>query len=117
MPLAIEDCEFAKKIFQTEYLVKSEDIYEIKNLTKNECKSKYDELMRRILNDPKTNYLVVHVFAGHGIEYSDGHQTLLTNEYDEQSKSYKRFPAEKMIRILSDHNKNSYHIGIFACCR
>ena len=57
------------------------------------------------------------MFAGHGIEYSDGHQTLLTNEYDKKSKSYKRFCAEKMVRILSDHNKNSYHIGIFACCR
>ena len=88
-------------MFQKEYLVKSEDIIEIKNLSLKKCEKAYDQLRTRITENANTNYLVVHVFAGHGIQ-ADGYQTLLTNEFDKESKSYKQFTAESLIRQIAE---------------
>ena len=88
-------------MFQKEYLVKSEDIIDMKNWSKKKCKQAYDQLRKRIAEDRGTNYLVIHVYAGHGIQV-DGHQTLLTNEFDTDSKSYKRFFAESCVREIAD---------------
>ena len=41
MPLAEDDCELAKKAFQTRYLVKTEDIITMRNMTLKECNSTY----------------------------------------------------------------------------
>ena len=41
LPLAEDDCELAKKAFQTRYLVKTEDIITMRNMTLKECNSTY----------------------------------------------------------------------------
>ena len=38
------------------------------------------------------------------------------NEFDGRKKFYKRFQAEKCIRVMAN-NENTFHIGLFACCR
>ena len=65
---------------------------------------------------PKKNYLVIFLFAGHGI-LKDGTQMMLYNEYDTKKKFYKMLQAEAKLRIWAEIYPNSYIIGIFACCR
>ena len=67
-------------------------------------------------SNPPRNILVVSVFAGHGI-LKNGTQTLVLNEYDQESEFYKLLEAEHKMRLLSDMYSNSYIIAIFACCR
>lgn len=67
VPLAIDDCEFAKKIFLTQYLVMPKDIIELKNKTTSECEQEYIDLSKEVQDNPDTNYLIVHVLAGHGV--------------------------------------------------
>ena len=42
---------------------------------------------------------------------------MLINEFDAKQKTYKDFPAEECIRKISSECKNSYNVGVFACCR
>ena len=65
----------------------------------------------------KLNYVVILLFAGHGI-LKDGMQALVLNEYDNKTGFYKLFKAEDTVRKLSYvFNLNSYFICSFACCR
>ena len=47
-------------------MVKSEDIFEMKNCSKAECIKQYRMLEKRLADNPKVNHLIFHVFAGHG---------------------------------------------------
>ena len=40
---------------------------------------------------------------------------MITNEYDEVTKFYRQFYAERYIRELAGTFPNSYHVGVFAC--
>ena len=62
------------------------------------------------------NYLVVILFAGHGI-LRDGMQSLLFNEYDPKTGFYKLLKVEAKLRVWAEIYPNLYTIGIFACCR
>ena len=88
----------------------------MKNLNTKECEKQYKELKQRLSENSDVNHLVFHVFAGHGWQ-RDGLQRLLINEFDVKQKTYKDFPAEECIRKISSDCKNSYNVGIFACCR
>ena len=59
---------------------------------------------------------MIHTFAGHGVQES-GTQYLLHNEWCKNRGYYKMFAAEEKLRVMAKSLKNSYHIGIFACCR
>ena len=65
---------------------------------------------------PPVNYLVIFLFAGHGM-IKDGSQVLLYNEFDEKTGFYKMFRAEKKIRQWAEIFPNAYLMGIYACCR
>ena len=65
---------------------------------------------------PPVNYLVIFLFAGHGM-IKEGAQVLLYNEFDENTGYYKMFKAEETIRQWAAQFQNSYFMGIFACCR
>ena len=65
---------------------------------------------------PPINYLVMFLFAGHGM-IKEGAQVLLYNEFDKKSGFYKMFKAEEIIRNMAAEFDNSYLMGIFACCR
>ena len=88
----------------------------MKNQTKSEMAKVFTKLQKRVKEDSATGYFIVHVIAGHGVQFK-GNQTLMTNEFDSVSNFYKRFPIEVLMRIFAKNNPNSFHLGIFACCR
>ena len=61
-------------------------------------------------------YLIIFVFAGHGI-MKDGRHAMLYNEFDLKTRYYKMFRAEEKIRTWAELYPNSYTIGIFATSR
>ena len=65
---------------------------------------------------PMEKYLIVFLFAGHGI-LKDGMQALLINEYDSKNRFYGLLKAEGKLRLWAEIYPNAYIIGIFACCR
>ena len=65
---------------------------------------------------PPIKYLVICLFAGHGI-LKDGQQQILINEYDKKSGFYKLFMAEERLRAYARVYSNCYSVGVFACCR
>ena len=66
--------------------------------------------------NPPENYLVIFLFACHGVLY-EGNQSIVLNEYDNSTKWYKLFAVEKKLRMWAEIYPNAYIIGIFACCR
>ena len=44
-------------------------------------------------------------------------QGFLLNDFDESKKFYRILGAEEKIRVLAENFGNSYHIGVFTCCR
>ena len=42
---------------------------------------------------------------------------MLINQYDEETRFYKRFEAEKHVRQVAEKYPNSYNIALFACYR
>ena len=64
----------------------------------------FKELIEKLVDSqtakPKVNYLIVYLFAGHGIQ-KGGLQSLLLNEFDPRTKFYKFFNAEAKIRVLA----------------
>ena len=65
---------------------------------------------------PRTNYLVVCLFACHGI-LKDGLQYVVFNEFDKRAQFYKMMKVEFLLTDFASKFPNSYIIGIFACCR
>ena len=61
-------------------------------------------------------YLVISLFAGHGM-IKDGMQSLLINEYNELTGFYNMFEAEKWMRDIAERLTNVYVVSFFACCR
>ena len=49
---------------------------------------------------PVKNYLVIYIFAGHGV-MKDGEHCLLTNEYDKMARFYRMVPVENSIKNLA----------------
>ena len=99
--------------------VEDKNFYRLSNATKMEThRTVMTEILKRTKEGQKEgkNYVVVFVFAGHGIQM-DGTQYLLCNEYDPKLKFYKMYPAEKMLRHVAEKNDNVYFITFFACCR
>ena len=78
------------------------------------------QILRKLVagrkKSPQEDYLVIHTFAGHGVQ-DQGTQWLLHNEYSKERQFYKMFGAENKLRMLAQEFQNSYQIGIFACCR
>ena len=65
---------------------------------------------------PIDKYLVIFLFAGHGLMV-EGQQNLLYNDFDPKEKFYKLLRAEAKLRTFAEIYPNSYIISIFACCR
>ena len=66
--------------------------------------------------NPPENYLVIMLFACHGVLH-EGNQSIVLNEYDKSKGFYKLLPVEKKLRTWANIFPNAYFIGIFACCR
>ena len=63
--------------------------------------------IRKRLDEPNTNFLIVYVFAGHGMD-AFGKQVMLLNEYNKKTGFYQMFGAEAEIRDIAKYYPNSY---------
>ena len=66
--------------------------------------------------NPDTKFLILYVFAGHGMNVK-GQQVVLLNEFDKATNWYKMLNVEAKIRVIAQMNPNSYQLAFFACCR
>ena len=121
MTQAKPDCDTLRACLEQYGIRDAADIY---NLDDNPSLKQVNDVCKKIetrlkagkLMEPMENYLVIFLFAGHGILH-DGMQSVLVNEYFSRTKFYKMFRAEAIIRGYAGSYPNSYIIGIFACCR
>ena len=104
------------QFLQRAYAVPNENLFVRHNTKETELAKTYRELAKILKSDLNKKTLIVHLFAGHGVQL-DGQQAILINEHDRRINFYKRFPAEKHVRHLADSYYNSYNICLFACCR
>ena len=98
-----------------------DDVYNLDaDPTEKETRLVFSEIDKKLragkASLPQVNYLVIYLFAGHGI-LRDGMQSVLLNEYMKKDQFYRMFRAEAIIRMQASQYPNSYIIGIFACCR
>ena len=70
----------------------------------------------RIGNEPDKNFCVFMLTAGHGL-LMEGGQALVINEYNVKTRFYKLLRIENWIRTMAKQYRNTYFIGVFACCR
>ena len=96
----------------------------IDDLSEDPTSREVDKVFNRIskkLKDgkkkqPMEKYLILFLFAGHGL-LKQGMQEMVYNEFDNNTKFYKMYKAEKKLRLYAEIYPNAYVIGIFACCR
>ena len=98
-----------------------ENIYMLdQDPTESEVRQVFSKITKRLeigkQNIPMTKFLVIFLFACHGI-IKENMQEILLNEFDKKEKFLKRFRAESLIRNISIKYKNAYIITMFACCR
>ena len=112
-PLCWKDCEDMRAVLEP-FGVTDTGPIEDKNmyiLNNNATAKKVNKMMgnikRRMKNNPKRNYLVIYVLAGHGM-ISGGRQILLLNEYNKSTGFYKLFGIEGEIRDIAHAYPNSY---------
>ena len=113
MTQTLDNCSEVRRLFQKEYGVADDNIIELCNIRKNIIDLEYDHLRDRLKNSNQ-NTLIVHVFAGHS-SITDDYRTLLTNEFDSESKHYRQFQAEMRIQDLARNCPNVYNLAVFAC--
>ena len=78
-----------------------ENVRFLHNPSFGECEEVYSDAdSGKILGREGKKTLVIHVFSGEGVQ-SDGSQAILVNEYDEKTRYYKQFPAEKRVKTLA----------------
>ena len=120
LPEAKRDCEDLKKCLNN-YNFKEENCYDLSNNpTLKQIEAVWQKIRARLKEgknqQPKVNYTIIFLFAGHGM-LMEGNQVLVLNEWDKDQGFYRLFQAEKRLRMLADSYENCYVIGIFACCR
>ena len=73
-------------------------------------------MANRLKNNPTTNFLIMYVFTGHGMNVK-GQQVLLLNEFDQASNWYKMLNVEAKIKFIAQMYPNSYQLAFFSCDR
>ena len=71
LPAAKQDCEDLRKCMKEFDITDEQDIYTMDNTTEAETQAVFDELDVRLKqgrdNLPRVNYLIICLFAGHGV--------------------------------------------------
>ena len=116
LPACTDDIDAFKEAMKHYGATDPEDCYVLHNANSKECNTTFRTLTQRLQKNPDTNFLILYVFAGHGMNVK-GQQIVLLNEYDKPSKWYKMLHVEGKIRVLSSMFPNSYQLAFFACCR
>ena len=92
------------------------EMYNLQDPTWKHLAQARRHLRKRLINEPKRNFLIFYIFACHGIQV-EGKQSVICNEFDKKTRYYHLYGAEHELRLWSSKHSNSYLIGIFACCR
>ena len=93
------------------------EVSELRKPTINEFNKVYREIEDTLKTEKDTNFVIIQLFACHGIHHK-GTQYVALNELDKEIKTfYKLFPAETKTRDFANQFQNTYMISIFACCR
>ena len=74
------------------------------------------QLFQKLKQSKHKKTLVSYVFAGHGMQ-ENGTQVVVINEYDKETRFYRLWKIENMIRTFARMFPNSFHLAFFACCR
>ena len=81
-----------------------------------EFQNTLNKITRRIKGQPEEQFLVILLFAGHGI-LKQGVQNIVLNEFNPKDGFYKMHAIEGVVRAWANMLQNAYFITIFACCR
>ena len=92
------------------------DSYVLHNADFKTCNATFKNIQKRLLQNPKTKFLILYACAGHGMDVK-GQQVLLLNEFDKSTNWYKMLNIESKIRELAERFSNSYQLAFFSCCR
>ena len=118
-PHADQDC-VQMRDFLLKFGLPEENIHYLQDPSEHAANCAYMDLLEQLTAgrraDPPEDYLVVHCFSASAIQVN-GMQSLLLNEYDEESSFYRLFEAEDLLRGLADEFSNLYQIGIFTSHR
>ena len=108
-----KDCEKMRECLERYNItdtgpIEDKNLYVIDdNATAAKMKKVMSSIRRRLRAEPNKNFLIVYVFAGHGMN-ACGKQVMLLNDYDEKTGFYKMFGAEAEIRDIACSHPNSY---------
>ena len=113
---AHQDCIDLEQCLRKYQIEDEEDIYRLNDPTMKEFEGTLKKITRRIKGQPEEQFLVILLFAGHGI-LKQGVQNIVLNEFDPKEGFYKMNPIEGVVRAMANMLQNAYFITIFACCR
>ena len=116
LPACLDNIKTFKEAMEHYGATKPEDVYNLCNESFKQCTVTLRNIQKRIQEDPETNYLILYVIAGHGMNVK-GQQVLLLNEFDKKTNWYKMLMVETKIRTLAKICPNSYQVAFFGCCR
>jgi hypothetical protein len=68
IPLAAKDAKDMINFFQTAYGVPNEQIFYLPNTGIKEITKVYGDLAKRLKTNPLRRSLIMHIFAGHGVQ-------------------------------------------------
>jgi len=106
LPDCTKDTEYFEVVQHAYNWTEEGCVYKFHNPTFDELNNAYKKIYKEISKNASTNYLIVYVFACHGMN-EQGMQVILTNEYYEPTKFYRMFNIERKIRDLA-LKPNSY---------
>ena len=113
---AKQDCIDLEQCLRKYQIEDEEDIYRINEPTMKEFQNTLNKITKRIKSQPEEQFLVILLFAGHGI-LKQGVQNIVLNEFNPKDGFYKMHAIEGVIRAWANMLQNAYFITIFACCR
>ena len=120
--LCWKDCETMREVLEEFGVtdtgpIEDKNMYIIKdNATIKKTNAVIKSLKVRLKANPKKNFLVIYVLAGHGM-IAGGKQIMLLNEYSKNTGFYKLFGIEANIRDIAREFSNTYQVALFACGR
>ena len=106
IPQAKKDCDDLREVLLRYQIGGEEDMYLLDACpTKAEFSAVYEEIQERLKEgrsaNPRKNYLVFWLFAGHGL-MEKGMQSILCNEFDPRTSFYTKIHAEAVVRCMAD---------------
>ena len=84
--------------------------------TYNETFKTRSGLKKMMKDQPDKRFAVLCLYAGHG-GAKESKQVLVLNIYEKVTQFYRLLGAENDIRENARVYQNSWHMGLFACCR